>query len=66
MGAESDGDVETSHRQRESDDRDGRGSIRRRGSTRMTERLKSEEKKKFRMSTGSIKSSTAAGLCDRW
>jgi hypothetical protein len=64
-GAESDGEVETSNRQRKSDDRDERGSIRGGGgSTKTKERLKSEEKKKYRMSTGSIKSIAANSEID--
>ena len=64
-GAESDGEVETSNRQRERDDRDERGSIRGGGgSTKTKERVKSEEKKKYRMSTGSIKSIAANSVID--
>ena len=64
--AESDGEMETSM---ERDDRDERGSIR--GSIRggvplskTKERLKSEEKKKFRMSTGSISSIAVNSVMD--
>ena len=68
-GAESDGEVVETSMERDDDDDDGddfddeRGSIR--GGTplpktKTKERLKSEEKKKYRMSTGSINSITAS------
>ena len=60
--AESDGEIETSM---ERDDRDERGSIRGGAPQSKTkERLKYEEKKKFRMSTGSINSFTANSVMD--
>ena len=60
--AESDGEVEASM---ERDDRDDRGSIR--GGVplpKTKERLKNEEKKKYRMSTGSINSIVASSVMD--
>ena len=60
--AESDGEIEAST---ERDDRDERGSIRGGAPQSKTkERLKYEEKKKFRMSTGSINSFTANSVMD--
>ena len=59
--AESDGEIEASV---ERDDRDERGSIRGGAPLKTKERLKSEEKKKFRMSTGSISSLTANSVMD--
>ena len=67
--AESDGEVETSIRERvrEKDDRNERSSIRGSGEGSITmakERLKSEEKRKYRMSTGSLTSVTANSEID--
>lgn len=60
--AESDGEVETSRtRERGRDDGNERGSMRGSdggGLTKTKERLKSEEKKKYRMSTGSLSSTS--------
>ena len=60
-GAESDGEVETSIREGGRNDLDEQGSIRG-GKTK--ERLKCEERKKYRMSTGSIKSITVDSETD--
>ena len=60
--AESDGEIEAN---KERDDRDERGSIRGGAPVSKTkERLKSEEKKKYRMSTGSIGSITSSSGMD--